>query len=57
VRILSFKVEDELAELLEIVAKQKGVTKSEIIRRALRNYLMQNKHGKPFVTPRMKIYG
>ena len=55
-RVVSFKVEEELVELLERVARERGLTKSEVIRRALRQYLVKSDL-KPFVTRRMKIYG
>lgn len=55
-RVLSFKAEEELALALEEVARRKKLTKSEIIRRALRKYIMEQDE-KPFVTKRMKIYG
>ncbi len=55
-RVVSFKIEEELLDMLEEIARKKRVTKSEIIRRALRQYIMKQDE-KPFVTRRMKIYG
>jgi len=54
-KVVSFKLEDELLEILEEYSKKRNVTKSEIIRRALQNYIMADKD-KPFVTKRIKIY-
>ena len=57
-RVVSFKLEDELDDMLEAIARKKQVTKSEIIRRALRHYILhQDEKLRPFVTRRMKIYG
>jgi len=56
VRVVSFKIEEELLDMLEEIARKKRVAKSEIIRRALRQYIMKQDE-KPFVTRRMKIYG
>jgi len=38
-RVLSFKVEDDLLELLEEYARRRNIPKSEVIRRALRQYI------------------
>jgi len=57
VRVVSFKVDEDLLELLEEVAKQKNISKSEIIRTAIRVYLMNANDKKPFVTKRIRIYG
>ena len=54
-KVVSFKLEDDLLEILEEYSKKRNVTKSEIIRRALQNYIMTDKD-KPFVTKRTKIY-
>jgi len=55
VRVVSFKVDEELLDLLENYARQRGVPKSEIIRRAIRAYLV-TVDDRPFVTRRIKIY-
>ncbi|MEB3778756.1 MAG: ribbon-helix-helix protein, CopG family [Desulfurococcales archaeon] len=54
-RVVSFKVEEELLDLLEEYAKKRNITKSEIIRRALRQYIM-SQDDKPFISKRIKIY-
>ncbi len=54
-KVVSFKLDEDLLEILEDYAKRKNITKSEIIRRALRNYIM-NSNDKPFITRRIKIY-
>jgi len=41
-RVISFKADEILAGLLEREARLQGVSKSEIIRRALRKYLLEN---------------
>jgi metal-responsive CopG/Arc/MetJ family transcriptional regulator len=54
VKVVSFKIEEELLELLEEYSKKRNTTKSEIIRRALRNYIMRDSRS-PFETKRIKI--
>ncbi len=54
-RVVSFKVDEELLDMLEEFARKKNVTKSEIIRRAIRNYIMSS-NDRPFITRRIKIY-
>lgn len=53
-KVVSFKIEEELLELLEEYSKKRNTTKSEIIRRALRNYIMRDSRS-PFETKRIKI--
>lgn len=38
-RVVTFKAEDELIEKVDTLARLKGVTRSEIIRKALELYL------------------
>jgi metal-responsive CopG/Arc/MetJ family transcriptional regulator len=54
VKVVSFKIEEDLLELLEEYSKKRNTTKSEIIRRALRNYIMRDSSS-PFETKRIKI--
>ncbi len=54
-RVVSFKVEEELLRLLEEYAQRRGVPKSEVIRRALRRYL-ENSDLNPVRTGRLKVY-
>jgi metal-responsive CopG/Arc/MetJ family transcriptional regulator len=54
VKVVSFKIEEDLLELLEEYSKKRNTTKSEIIRRALRNYIMRDSRS-PFETKRIKI--
>ncbi len=53
-RVVSFKIEEDLLELLEEYSKKRSMSKSEIIRRALRSYISKNAE-KPFATKRIKI--
>ena len=53
--VISFKIDKETAEILESYAKEKNITKSELIRKALEMYLYNN-HKKPFKTKRIIIY-
>jgi metal-responsive CopG/Arc/MetJ family transcriptional regulator len=53
--VISFKVDKELAETIEKYIKEKNITKSELIRKALEMYLNKN-HKKPFKTKRITIY-
>ncbi|GBF08887.1 ribbon-helix-helix protein, CopG family [Aeropyrum pernix] len=55
-RVVSFKIEEDLLELLEEYARRKNLTKSEIIRRALEKYLREKPDMKPYVGKVMKIY-
>ena len=54
-RVVSFKADEELIEMLENYARRKGMSKSEIIRRAIRAYLV-TVDDRPFVTRRIKIW-
>ncbi len=54
-RVVSFKIEDDLLAMLEEYARKRNMPKSEIIRRALKQY-MSKQEDKPFITRRMKIY-
>ena len=54
-RVITFKADPELVLLIEEYARRHNVTKSEIIRRALRDYLSKGKE-KPFRTARIIIY-
>jgi hypothetical protein len=51
---VSFKIEVDLLAELNALAKEKGTTRSEIIRRALRWYIKS--YLRPTVTPRMTVY-
>ena len=53
-KVVSFKIEEDLLELLEEHSKKRNTTKSEIIRRALRSYIMRNSET-PFETRRIRI--
>ncbi|MEM1712586.1 MAG: ribbon-helix-helix protein, CopG family [Acidilobaceae archaeon] len=55
-RVVSFKVEEDLLELLEEYSRKRNIAKSEIIRRALRNYIIKSKNvEEPIITKRLKI--
>ena len=56
-RIISFKIERDLAERLEALAKKMRVSRSELIRMAIRKYIQETEQGpcKPFVTRRIRI--
>ena len=53
--MVSFKVEEELLDIIEQYAVRKRISKSELIRRALRNYIRENEE-KPYITRRVKVY-
>jgi len=45
-KVVTFKIEDELLERLERLANQLGVTRSQLIRDAVRQYVNEpSKHG------------
>ena len=54
-RVASFKIEEDLLGMLEEYARKRNTTKSEVIRRALRQYIM-SQEDKPFITKRIIIY-
>ena len=55
VKVVSFKVEEELLDIIEKYAGKKRISRSELIRRALRDYIRG--HGeKPYITRRVKVY-
>ena len=56
-RVVSFKADEDLLEMLEEVARRKNLSKSEIIRAALRAYIEGISERRPFVTKRIKVYG
>ena len=51
-RVVTFKVEEDLLEKVNGLAKLKGVTRSEVIRKALELYLRLEEYK---VQPRYKI--
>lgn len=56
-KVVSFKVEDDLFEMLERIARSRGVTKSELIRRAVRKYILENGEERRIIaTRKIKIY-
>ncbi|MCE4618640.1 MAG: ribbon-helix-helix protein, CopG family [Desulfurococcales archaeon] len=54
-RVVSFKVEEDLLEILEEYARKKKISKSELIRRALRNFINETEE-KPYITRRVRVY-
>jgi hypothetical protein len=48
--VVSFKIEADLLAELDEVARRRNMSRSEVIRRAIRNYM------KPSITPRITIY-
>jgi len=55
-RVVSFKIEEELLDLLERYAILKNMSKSEVIRRAIKRYISENFES-PVITRRIKVYG
>ncbi|MCE4600250.1 MAG: ribbon-helix-helix protein, CopG family [Desulfurococcales archaeon] len=54
-RVVSFKVEEDLLEVLEEYARRKRISKSELIRRALRNFISETEE-RPYITRRVRVY-
>ena len=54
-RVVSFKIDEDLLRLLEEYSRKKNVTKSEVIRQALRQYI-QNQVERPYITRRVRVY-
>jgi len=55
VRVVSFKVDEDLLELLEEAARKRDMSKSEFIRAAIRAYLGGARECRPFVSRRIRI--
>jgi len=56
-RVVSFKVDEDLLDLMERVARKKGITKSELIRQAVKKYLLDNEEERRVIaTRKIKIY-
>lgn len=54
-KVVSFKVDEDLYNLLEEYAREVGVPKSEVIRRAVREYIL-NRRKKPYLSKRVRVY-
>jgi metal-responsive CopG/Arc/MetJ family transcriptional regulator len=54
-RVVSFKAEEDLLRMLEEYARERGIPKSEVIRRALKRFLEQSDF-KPIATRRLRVY-
>jgi len=54
-RVISFKITEEMLDIIEEYARKKRISKSELIRRALRNYIREHEE-KPYITRRVKVY-
>jgi metal-responsive CopG/Arc/MetJ family transcriptional regulator len=52
VKVVSFKIEEDLLAQLEEFSKKRGVSKSEVIRRALRYYIMEEERKEKVFTGR-----
>ena len=56
-RVVSFKVDEDMLDLMERVARREGISKSELIRRALAKYLLEDgKERRVIVTRKIKVY-
>ena len=56
-KVVSFKVEEDLLDLMERTARRKGITKSELIRQAVKKYLLVNEEERRVIaTRKIKIY-
>ena len=56
-RVASFKVEEDLLDLMERVARRKGISKSEFIRQAVKKYLLDDEERRRVIaTRKIKIY-
>ena len=54
-RVVSFKLDEDLYEILQEQAWRRKLTKSELIRRALRNFLAETEE-RPYITRRIRVY-
>ena len=55
-RVVSVKMPEELLELLEELARRRGLSRSELIRRAIIRYLEEAPDVDVYVSRRWKIY-
>ena len=55
-RVVTFKIEEELLEKLDMYARSRGKTRSEIIRRALELYLIREEKREPIIARRIRVY-
>ena len=51
-RVITFKADESLIHKLDRVASSKNISRSELIRRAIREFLDQE----PIITKRLRIY-
>jgi len=54
VKVVTFKIEEDLLEKIDQFALDKNMTRSEVIRRALKTYL--ERETRKIVTRRLRIY-
>ena len=56
-RVITFKIDEETLEELDKLALKKNKTRSELIRRAIEQYLMDHKQKQyPIVARRIRVY-
>jgi len=56
-RVITFKLDEETLEELDRLAMRKGKTRSELIRRAIEQYLMDHKQKNNIITARrIRVY-
>ncbi len=55
-RVVTFKIEEELLEKIDLYARSRGKTRSEVIRRALELYLIREERKEPIIARRIKVY-
>ena len=53
-RVVTFKLEEDLLRKIDEFAASKNMVRSEVIRRALRNYL--EREARRIITRRLRIY-
>jgi len=54
-RVVSFKLSEDLYEILQEYSRRKKLSKSELIRRALREYI-GSLEPRPYITRRLRVY-
>ncbi len=56
-KVVSFKVDEDFLDLIERIARRRGVSKSELIRSALRKCILDSEEERRvIVTKKIKIY-
>ena len=54
-RVVTFKADDDLLRIIEEYAREAGLPKSEVIRRAVRFFILERRR-RPYISRRIRVY-